>query len=75
MLFRVKEDLDRLERDIEMKEQELERRRQRDGDLREELARERERIVQQLIPRRYALRGEAQVLPVSVEVVLPGGDS
>ena len=37
-------------------------------DLREQLNRERERIMNQLLPRRYSLRGEAQCLPVTVEI-------
>ena len=35
--------------------------------------RERERILKHLLPRRYALSGEAQVFPVCIEIRFPGG--
>ena len=62
-----------LERDIGRREEEMQRRQRHYEEVREQLARERERIVGQLIPRRYALRGDAQILPVAVEIIFPGG--
>lgn len=60
-----------LERSLEMKQEELERRRLHYEEVREQLARERERILTRLLPKRYALQGEAQVFPVAVEVRFP----
>jgi len=69
---RTNHELDRLERDINAKEDELRRRRHHYEELRKELGRERARIVGELIPRRYAMRGDAQVLPIAVEIVIGG---
>ena len=60
----------RLRVSAEQKQVELGRIRRHTEDLREQLSKERERTLMQLIPRRYALRGEAQCLPVSVEIRL-----
>ena len=40
-------------------------------ELRDELRRERDRIINQLLPMRYALDGELQLFPIAVEVVIP----
>jgi superfamily II DNA or RNA helicase len=64
--------LEELLRSERAKREELERRREHYEELRAQLGRERERVVEHLIPRRYALRGEAQVFPVAVEIRLPG---
>ncbi len=40
--------------------------------LQRQLSRERERVLTKLLPRRFARRGDVQVLPVTVEIVLPG---
>lgn len=58
----------RLRVSAEEKQAELARIRRHTEDLREQLTRERDRIMTQILPRRYALRGEAQCLPVTVEV-------
>jgi hypothetical protein len=55
----------------EAREEELKRRQTHYAELKEQLARERERVVDRLLPARYALRGTAQCFPVAVEVVLP----
>jgi hypothetical protein len=60
-----------LERSIEAKNEELERRRRTHEEVREQLERERERILNRLIPKRYAIAGEAHVFPVCVEIRLP----
>jgi len=41
--------------------------------VQERLAVEAERTLKQVLPRRYALRGEARVYPIAVEIRLPGG--
>ncbi|NCC50054.1 MAG: DNA helicase [Spartobacteria bacterium] len=71
LLFDQNRVFDELDRDINLKEDELKRRRQHYGELRDQLARERERILKHLIPARYTMRGNAQVMPVSVEIILP----
>jgi hypothetical protein len=60
----------RLRLSAEDKQAELARIRRHTEDLREQLARERDRTMTQLLPRRYALRGEAQCLPVTIEIRL-----
>ena len=71
-LFDESAALDRLDRDIEEKEREIERRRGHYEEIREQLGRERARILNRLLPGRYALAGEARVFPVTTEVRLPG---
>ena len=39
------------------------------GTMREE----RKRVLELVLPKRYALRGEARVYPIAVEIRLPGG--
>lgn len=51
---------------------ELERRQQHLEEMREQLERERHRVLNLILPRRYALRDRPQVFPVAVEVRLPG---
>lgn len=70
-LFEAQSLMDELERSIEAKEEELKRRQQHYEEVRDQLAKERERITKILLPRRYALMGDAQVFPVAVEVRLP----
>jgi hypothetical protein len=77
-LFAEESDYDRLDRNIQAKQEELQRRQQHYEEVRQQLAQERERIVKFVLPRRYALVGQAQVFPVAVEVRLPmtaGGGS
>lgn len=64
-------ELDQIDASIEAKEEELRRRKERLESLRELLECERERILTHVLPRRYRLRGEAQVFPVTVEIRLP----
>ena len=63
--------LARLERDIEEKEREIERRRHHYDEIRRQLRRERTRILERLLPARFALSGQARVFPVTIEVRLP----
>jgi hypothetical protein len=52
-------------------EDELELRTQRYRELLELLDREQNRILEQVLPRRYTLRSDAQVFPVTIEIRLP----
>ena len=72
-LFDQHRHIEAMDRDIQLREEELKRRQQHYEEVREQLARERERIIQQLIPRRFSMRGEAQIMPVTLEIILPGG--
>ena len=63
--------LAKLERDIDEKEREIERRRHHYDELRGQLRRERTRILERLLPARFAMSGEARVFPVTIEVCLP----
>lgn len=77
LLFDHQARLDDLDRSIELKQQEQERRKLHYEEVREQLARERQRIMNLLLPKRFALQGDAQVFPVAVEVRFPrvkGGD-
>jgi len=51
---------------------ELERRTRHVTELRSQLDMERERVLNRVLPLRYALHREAQVFPLTVEVRLPG---
>ena len=63
--------LDAIDRSIEEKQQEIERRRRHYEEVREQLERERTRVLQHLLPARHTLAGEAQVFPVAIEIRLP----
>jgi hypothetical protein len=52
-------------------EDELKLRQNQFGDLLDRLKEEKRRVIEQVIPRRFALRGDAQVFPVTVEIRLP----
>ncbi|MCY1553007.1 hypothetical protein D9M68_894460 [compost metagenome] len=52
-------------------EDELKRRQNQFGDLQERLTEEKRRILEQVLPRRFALRGEAQVFPATIEIRFP----
>jgi superfamily II DNA or RNA helicase len=73
VLFDPEQALARLRASVEDKQTELKRLRQHIEDLRDQLNTERDRVLNLLIPRRFALRGQAQVLPVSVEIRFPEG--
>ena len=63
--------LDKLDRSIEEKQQEIERRRGHYEEIRHQLRRERTRILNLLLPARFALSGDASVFPVTSEVRIP----
>ncbi len=72
LLFGQRQQLDELERDIALRREEVQRRQRHYAELREQLARERTRVIDELVPRRHTLRGAPQVLPLAVEVIFPG---
>lgn len=68
------EDIDRT---IESKQEEVNRRRMHYEEIRDQLSAERDRVLNRLLPKRFALEGTAQVFPLAVEIWLPanGGQS
>ena len=52
-------------------EDELRRRKSHYQDLLDQLKREQTRVLEGTLPKRYSLRGTAQVFPVTVEIRLP----
>ncbi|MEM7315466.1 MAG: helicase-related protein, partial [Planctomycetota bacterium] len=72
-LFDQQANLDELDRDIKLKEEEVKRRRSHYEQVRDQLAKERDRIINRMLPKRFALYGTAQVFPLAVEVRLPKG--
>jgi len=73
LLFDEAARLDTIDRSIEEKREEIARRTRHYEEVREQLDRERERILKYLLPKRHAMSGTAQVFPVSIELRLPGG--
>jgi len=60
-----------IEQSIEEKRDEINRRRHHYEEIREQLHRERTRILDHLLPKRFAMASDARVFPVAVEVRLP----
>jgi hypothetical protein len=73
LLFDGQSRLDEIDRSIEQKQEELKRRRSHYEEVREQLDRERTRVLERLLPRRHAMTTDAQVFPVTLEVRLHGG--
>lgn len=71
LLFEAESAFDEMDRSVELKQEELERRRRHYEEVRDQLTKERERVLNLLLPKRYAMQGEAQVFPVAVEIRLP----
>ena len=72
LLFDEAEGLAKLDAQTKEKKAEWERRRSHHAEIREQLRRERERVVNRLLPGRYALAETGtQLFPVAVEVRLP----
>ena len=69
-LFDETERLAEIEKSIEEKQEELARRRHYE-EIRDQLQRERTRILDHLLPARFAMAGNAQAFPVAVEIRLP----
>ena len=70
-LFDEIERLAEIEQSIEEKREELRRRRHHYEEIRRQLQRERTRVLDRLLPARFAMAGSAQVFPVAVEIRLP----
>ena len=60
-----------IEQSIDEKKEEIARRRQHYEEIREQLQHERRRILDHLLPKRFAMASEARVFPVAVEIRLP----
>jgi hypothetical protein len=73
MLFDAEARLDAINRSIEERREEIARRTRHYEEVREQLDRERDRILKYLLPKRHAISGTAQVFPVSIELRLPEG--
>ena len=70
-LFDETERLAEIEQSIKQKQEELTRRRQHYEEIRDQLQRERTRILGHLLPARFAMAGSAQAFPVALEIRLP----
>lgn len=64
-------DARRLSDELKNMEEELKRRQEHYSDLLSHLQQEKERVLTHIIPKRYALRGQAQIFPVTIEIRLP----
>ena len=72
VLFDSEGRLEALARSEAMKQEELARRRSHYEELRRQLTKERDRVIDHLLPKRYEMRGAAaQVFPVAIELRLP----
>jgi len=72
-LFDQHEVLEDLLASQRQKEEEVKRRREHYEALRAQLARERKRVLERLLPLRFAMRGQVQIFPVAAEIRLPEG--
>ncbi|MBK7923167.1 MAG: DNA helicase [Gemmatimonadetes bacterium] len=70
-LFETADRVAELDRSIAAREEEVGRRRSHYEELRRQLTIERDRILQRVLPKRFALRGETQLFPVAIEIRLP----
>lgn len=74
-LFNEEQKLAAIDRSIQERQEEITRRTRHYVEVRDQLDRERERVVKYLLPQRHSMAGAAQVFPVCIEVRLPGGGS
>ena len=70
-LFDEGDHLAEMERSIEEKQEELARRQRHYEEIRSQLQRERTRILEHLLPARFAMAGDTQAFPVALEIRLP----
>ncbi len=70
-LFQSKFEIEQIHRDLDRKEAEVHRIRQQLERTREHLNRERERITREVLPKRFAMGQETEVLPIAVQIYLP----
>ncbi len=75
LFSKLAERSDEIDRSIEEKTREIERRKKHYEEIREQLERERQRILDHVLSRRYTLAGVVHVFPVAIELRLPGGGS
>ena len=59
-------------RQVSDREAEIELRRRHYDEVLRRLAEEEKRTLEQVLPPRYSLRGEARVYPIAIEIRLPG---
>jgi hypothetical protein len=71
LLFAQEEQFDRIDRSIEQKEEELARQKFQHEEVRKQLNRERERIMNHQVPKRHAMAGTAHVFPIAIEIRIP----
>ena len=60
-----------VQRSIQEKQAEINRRHSHYKEIRDQLQREHRRTVEFLLPKRFAMSGDAQLFPVAVEIRLP----
>ena len=60
-----------IEQSIEEKKEEIDQRRHHYEEIREQLQHERTRILDHLLPKRFAMTSETRMFPVAVETRLP----
>ena len=70
-LFEMEERQEEIDQSIEKKQEEIALRKRHYEEIRQQLAEERRRILERLLPARYTLAGTAQAFPVAVEILLP----
>lgn len=69
------EDRERLLKRVAEAEAEIALRRSQYAARLDYLRADRKRLLERVLPKRYALHGEARVYPIAVEIRLPGGDA
>jgi hypothetical protein len=71
LLFDEQARLDEIERSIEERHEEIARRTRHYEEVRRQLEQERDRVLKNLLPKRYSMNGSAHVFPITIEVRLP----
>lgn len=67
-LFDAENRIAELKASRQAKQEEIERRKRQYEEMKSQLERESERVLEKLLPKRYAMRSEAQVFPLAVEI-------
>jgi hypothetical protein len=71
LLFEQAEAFDRMDKSIEEKQEELKRQQRQHALVRDQLKRDYERIIHNVIPKRHTLSGEVLIFPLTLEIRLP----
>lgn len=71
LLFGQAERFDQIDSSIAQKEEEVKRQKRQHEEVRDQLEKERERIVKQLLPKRHTMVGEVHVFPITLELQFP----